>query len=88
MVIYLQISLVCVGILFITLCYVIWNLTKKTELLETWVEDFTQTIETINRELKEIDAKGSFESDDETGVIFKQIQDTVKQLDSYKGEEE
>jgi|TARA_B110000977_G_C11041543_1_gene479075 hypothetical protein len=88
MVIYLQISLVCVGLLFITLCYVIWNLTKKTELLETWVEDFTQTIETINRELKEIDAKGSFESDDETGVIFKQIQDTVKQLDSYKGEEE
>jgi len=88
MVIYLQISLVCVGLVFITLCYVIWNLTKKTELLETWVEDFTQTIETINRELKEIDAKGSFESDDETGVIFKQIQDTVKQLDSYKGEEE
>ena len=88
MVIYLQISLVCVGLLFITLCYVIQKLTKKTELLETWVEDFTQTIETINRELKEIDAKGSFESDDETGVIFKQIQDTVKQLDSYKGEEE
>ena len=37
---------------------------------------------------KEIDAKGSFESDDETGAIFKQIQDTIKQLDSYKGEEE
>ena len=68
--------------------YVNWNLMRKTELLETWVEDFTQTIETINRELKEIDAKGSFESDDETGAIFKQIQDTIKQLDSYKGEEE
>ncbi len=74
--------------LLVTSWYVIWNLTKKTELLETWVEDFTQTIETINRELKEIDAKGSFESDDETGAIFKQIQDTIKQLDSYKGEEE
>ena len=74
--------------LLVTSWYVIWNLTKKTELLETWVEDFTQTIETINRELKEIDAKGSFESDDETGAIFKQIKDTIKQLDSYKGEEE
>ena len=74
--------------LLVTSWYVIWNLTKKTELLETWVEDFTQTIETINRELKEIDTKGSFESDDETGAIFKQIQDTIKQLDSYKGEEE
>ncbi len=74
--------------LLVTSWYVIWNLTKKTELLETWVEDFTQTIEIINRELKEIDTKGSFESDDETGAIFKQIQDTIKQLDSYKGEEE
>lgn len=74
--------------LLVTSWYVIWNLTKKTELLETWVEDFSQTIETINRELKEIDTKGSFESDDETGAIFKQIQDTIKQLDSYKGEEE
>ena len=74
--------------LLVTSWYVIWNLTKKTELLETWVEDFTQTIEIINRELKEIDTKGSFESDDETGAIFKQIQDTIKQLDSYKGEEQ
>jgi|TARA_B100001094_G_scaffold229994_1_gene224599 hypothetical protein len=88
MLIYYQISVVFMVGLLVTSWYVIWNLTKKTELLETWVEDFTQTIETINRELKEIDAKGSFESDDETGAIFKQIQDTIKQLDSYKGEEE
>tara|TARA_B100001059_G_C17681009_1_gene499720 strand:- start:600 stop:866 length:267 start_codon:yes stop_codon:yes gene_type:complete len=88
MLIYYQISIVFMVGLLVTSWYVIWNLTKKTELLETWVEDFTQTIEIINRELKEIDTKGSFESDDETGAIFKQIQDTIKQLDSYKGEEE
>ena len=74
--------------LLVTSCYVIWNLTKKTELLETWVENFTQMIETIQRELNEIDAKGSFEADDETGTIFKAIKETVKQLDSYKGEEQ
>ena len=85
---YLQIVGVVVGFLFITACYVIWNLTKKTELLETWVENFTQMIETIQRELNEIDAKGSFEADDETGTIFKAIKETVKQLDSYKGEEQ
>tara|TARA_R100001377_G_scaffold60750_1_gene36901 strand:+ start:2884 stop:3072 length:189 start_codon:yes stop_codon:yes gene_type:complete len=61
---------------------------RKTELLETWVESFTQMIHTVNQELKQIDARGSFESDDETGAIFKQIQEAVKQLESYKGEEQ
>ena len=68
--------------------YVIWNLTKKTELLETWVEDLTQTIETVQDDLKRIDYRGSFESDDETGIIFGQIKETVNQLENFKGEEQ
>tara|TARA_R100000030_G_scaffold9448_1_gene6493 strand:+ start:672 stop:932 length:261 start_codon:yes stop_codon:yes gene_type:complete len=85
---YLEISLGILSFLFGTSCYVIWNLMRKTELLETWVEDFTQMIETVQTELEEIDAKGSFEADDEVGQIFNQIKTTVKQLESYKGEEE
>ncbi len=85
---YLEISLGVISVLFITSCYVMWNLMRKTELLETWVESFTQMIHTVNQELKQIDARGSFESDDETGAIFKQIQEAVKQLESYKGEEQ
>tara|TARA_B100000900_G_C20418109_1_gene649771 strand:+ start:85 stop:345 length:261 start_codon:yes stop_codon:yes gene_type:complete len=85
---YLEISLGIVSLLFVTSSYVIWNLMKKTELLETWVENFTQMIETVQTELTEIDAKGSFETDDEVGQIFNQIKTTVKQLESYKGEEE
>jgi len=85
---YLEISLGIVSLLFVISCYVIWNLMRKTELLETWVENFTQMIETVQRELAEIDAKGSFETDDEVGQIFNQIKTTVKQLESYKGEEE
>ena len=68
--------------------YVIWNLTRKTELLETWVEDFTQTIETVQDDLKRIDYRGSFESDDEVGIIFEQIKKTVNQLENFKGEEQ
>ena len=85
---YLEISLGVISVLFITSCYVMWNLMRKTELLETWVESFTQMIHTVNQELKQIDARGSFESDDESGAIFKQIQEAVKQLESYKGEEQ
>ena len=75
------------GLLVLVEGYVIWNLTQKTELLETWVEDFTQTIESVNNEIKLIDARGGFESDDETGAIFKQIQQTVEQLNRLRGED-
>ena len=70
---FLEISLVLVSLLFVTSCYVIWNLTTKLESLEDWVSDFIDTIEKIQTELKEIDYRGSFESDDETGAIFEQI---------------
>ena len=78
---------ILLGILVLAEGYVIWNLTRKTELLETWVEDFTLTIESVNNEIKLIDARGGFESDDETGAIFKQIQQTVEQLNRLRGED-
>ena len=78
---------VILGVVILTEGYVIWNLMRKTELLETWVEEFTQLIESVNNELKVIDARGSFESDDETGAIFKQIQQTVNKLTILRGED-
>ena len=66
--------------------YVIWNLFRKTELLETWVETFTRRIQRIQDDLKEIDSTGHFEADDEVGIIFKQIKDTIEQLNNLKGE--
>ena len=78
---------IILGLFVLTEGYIIWNLTRKTEMLETWVEDFTQTIDTVQSDLKKIDYKGSFESDDETGIIFEQIKETVHQLESYRGED-
>jgi len=74
-------------ILILTEGYVIWNLMRKTELLETWVEEFTTTIDLVYNEIKTIDALGSFESDDETGAIFKQIQETINRLNTLRGED-
>ena len=85
---FLEISLVLVSILFVTSCYVIWNLNTKLESLEDWVTEFMNTIEKVNRDLKQADYKGSFESDDEVGFIFKEIKNTIKQLDRFKGEEQ
>ena len=83
----LEISLVLMVLLFIASCYVIWNLTTKQEMLEDWIEDFIQSVEKVNFDLKQIDYRGSFEADDETGIIFNEIKNTLKQLDKFKGED-
>ena len=67
--------------------YIIWNLMKKTEMLETWVETFTHRIEKVQTDLKEIDSTGHFESDDEIGTIFEQIKEVINELDELKGED-
>ena len=77
---------IILGIFILAESYVIWNLMKKTELLETWVETFTRRIQYIQEDLKAIDSTGHFEADDEVGTIFKQIQDTIDQLNDLKGE--
>ena len=86
--IFLKISLVLITILFLTSCYVIWNLITKTELLESWIENFINTVNKVNIDLKKLDYKGYFEADDEVGVIFNQIKNTIKQLDKFKGEQQ
>ena len=77
---------IVLGLLVLIEGYVIWNLFRKTELLETWVEAFTRRIQYIQDDLKNIDSTGHFEADDEIGTIFKQIQDTIDQLSDLKGE--
>jgi len=84
----LEISLVLMIILFVTSCYIIWNLTIKQEMLESWIENFIQSVEKVNFDLKQTDYKGSFEADDEVGTIFKEIKTIISQLDQFKGEEQ
>ena len=83
----LEVILVLISLLLITSCYVIWNLTTKIELLEDWIEDFINTVEKVNSDLKKADYRGSFEADDEVGFIFKEIKNTIKQLYKLKGEQ-
>lgn len=78
---------IILGILVLVEGYVIVNLMLKSERLETWLEVFTTTITEVQEELKDIDNNGSFQSDDEVGVIFKQIEETVNKLETLKGEE-
>jgi hypothetical protein len=38
-----------------------------------------ETLEELLQQLKEIDLRGSFESDDEVGAVFTQIKNLIKQ---------
>ena len=65
----------------------IWNLLNKVELLETWVEDFSDRVANTYEEIKTIDSTGHFEADDEVGSIFTSIKDTIEELNQYIEEE-
>jgi hypothetical protein len=71
-------------------CYVIYNLLMKVEKYEKTLLEQSQflnglfdVIYDMNIKLKEIDDKGTFESDDEVGFFFtelKQMQSTLNQF--------
>ena len=67
--------------------YVNWNLMRKTELLETWVEDFSDRISKVQQELTEIDSPGHFEADDEVGTIFESIKEVVNDISNFTEKE-
>ena len=70
------------GLLVLIEGYVIWNLTRKTELLETWIENFSDRISQVQQELSDIDSTGHFESDDEIGSIFDSIKEVINELNN------
>jgi len=78
---------IILGVLVLTEGYVIWNLFRKTELLETWVENFTQRVQAVQNNLKEVDSQGYFEADDEVGSIFERIKEIINELGNLKGDE-
>ena len=61
--------------------YVIWNLTRKTEMLENWVQSFSTKVVNVRNELTEIAATGHFEADDEIGAIFTGIKEIISDLE-------
>ena len=81
--------IVILVILLIASGYVIYNLFRKVEVLETLAEQHSDYLVRLNdmvevstKRLKEIDEKGAFSSDDEIGWFFTyvdQVQSLLKQ---------
>ena len=82
------VEIVILGLVVLIEGYVIWNLTRKIELLETWMEDFSDRVSQVQRDLSDIDSTGHFESDDEIGAIFDSIKDIIDDLNNFVESEE
>jgi hypothetical protein len=68
------------GCLAVTFGYTSFNLLKKVERLETWVEEYTDRVIQTKTTLDQLDSEGKFEADDEIGVVFEGIKTTIEDL--------
>ncbi len=75
------------GCLAVTFGYTTFNLTRKVERLEGWVEDYAAKVIITKNVLDELDSEGKFESDDEIGVVFQGIQQAVNDLTTITEED-
>ncbi|MDA9981259.1 hypothetical protein N9H39_00660 [Gammaproteobacteria bacterium] len=87
----IEIILGILGILVVILGYTTINLLRKTEKAEDiilsqskFLNNITSQIEDSATKLSEIDAKGTFEGDDEIGWFFNEIKKIQNDLSQFK----
>jgi hypothetical protein len=85
------IAIIILILLVLVLIFTNYNLLKKNEKCEDIIKSYEEyminlstTINFSDKKIKEIDARGTFESDDEIGFFFKQIKFFQEQLNNFK----
>lgn len=70
--------------------YANYNMSKKNEamedrvvLMESFIQEFSNSLSIIDKQLKAIDTRGTFEADDEVGYTFKAITLITSQLQQF-----
>jgi len=60
--------------------YACYNLLRKVEVYEAWVDEFRSEVEQMHGKLKEVDDKNLFEKDDDVGFVFSEILRITKEF--------
>ncbi len=88
-------TIIILSITTLAFGFTTWNLLRKNEATEDVIEEQEELISSIAEridksmsKMKELDTNGAFESDDETGLVFKQLYETISDLETYYGQEE
>lgn len=83
-------TIIILSILVVTLGFTTFNLLRKNEKQEdilsgymTYLNKISDTIELADKKMMEVDAKGSFKSDDEVGFFFEQIKTIQTALNAF-----
>lgn len=73
-----------IGVLTISNIFFIWRGTQLVRQVEDALnetsdirEETILTLEKMSNDMKEIDIRGSFENDDEVGVVFKELKSII-----------
>lgn len=88
-------AIVILSITTLTFGFSTWNLLRKNEATEDVVEEQEELLSKIASQIdssmsrmKELDKLGSFEADDETGFVFKNMYEIISELEEYYGTQE
>ena len=80
-------------VLVLVLSYTSWIQMVKVESYEDqldvqrgWMDEFVNRVNDMTRTLKEIDSKGTFESDDEVGTFFESLKALQERIETFIGE--
>ena len=83
-------TIIILSILVVTLGFTTFNLLRKNEKQEdilagymSYLNKISDTIEMAEKKMMEVDAKGSFKSDDEVGFFFEQIKIIQTALNAF-----
>jgi hypothetical protein len=82
---------IILGLMVVVLGFTTFNLLKKNERQEDilagymgYLNKISGIIELSDKKLKEIDHKGSFESDDEIGFFFQSVKQLQEALNAFQ----
>ena len=88
-------TIVILSVLTLILGYTTYNLLRKNEAIEDVVEEqelliseIAAKVDSSMARMKELDRLGSFEADDETGFVFKNMYEIISELENYYGSQE
>jgi len=70
-------------VIIVVSIFIIRNLLIKNERLMDFIETQSDAITACDTKLKEIDAKGWFESDDQIGWFFKSVKEIQESLNEF-----
>jgi len=83
--------IVILSLMVVILGYTTFNLLKKNEKQEdilasymVYLSKISEIIEHSDKRLKEVDAKGHFQSDDEVGFFFESVKQIQEVLNAFK----